>query len=120
MTSGALLMVLSAVDGGVSAAAPATFTDAIYGSCPDAPPSVDGSGLALPDGGTSDLGSVLLPPLRSARIACLMETCDTDRMGKQKLLDGPAKPLWWVGWVAALSLGMTFGLGVAQLWELLK
>ena len=119
MTSWVLLMMLSAVDGGVSAL-PVTFTDAVYASCPDAPPSIDASGFQLPDGGTSDLGSVLLPPLRSARIACLMETCDTDRMGKQKLLDGPAKPLWWVGWVAALSLGMTFGLGVAQLWELLK
>lgn len=70
-------------DGGVVQDAPAPFSSTLYATCPEAPPVI------MLDG-----GFVLLPPARAARNACLLATCESDRLAKEKTLEAP--PAWWV------------------------
>lgn len=90
----------------------------LYGSCPDAPPpepvEVRGSfyePVDELDGGQS----WLMPPARAARVACLMQTCETNRAALEA---GPdPTPL---GLLIAVSVGMAIGFagGVALVLQL--
>lgn len=113
-----LLSILGAADAG-----DATFDDPLYDVCPEAPATQDVSGALLQlDGGVAvlDPGTLLFPPERAKRTACLMETCDVDRQGKKALLDGPSQPAWWVGWASALGLGLGFGFAAHALWNIIS
>jgi hypothetical protein len=115
-----MLLLASAVDGGVVEAPTTSFTDVIYDACPEAPLTVDVSGAELKlDGGVQvlDVGSLLLGPQRAQRNACLMATCDAARAGYKKTLDGPSQPAWWVGWFSAGSLGIGLGIIIMTLWN---
>lgn len=97
----ALVLLLLAAD-------PATFSDPLYATCPEAPPTekvVEAGKAPRP----LVVGDVLASAARSARIACLMDTCDVDRMSKAKLLDGPQGPKWWLSLGSAFSFGLTVG-----------
>lgn len=94
-------IVLAQADGGHDFAvndAGGSYSAPLYETCPAAPPS-----LVL------DGGFLLFPPERAARIACLMETCESDRMRREKAMrDAPAEvPVWWqllgVGAVSMLT-----------------
>lgn len=124
-TTAVLVLALSAhaADGGVELSA--NFDAPLYATCPDAPASRDASDIWLGDAGAPDVhlidpGASYLPSRRSARIACLLETCDVDRQGKQKILDGPSAPAWWAGWVAAFGTGVSVALGLVGLYGWLK
>ncbi len=83
----------------------APFADPIYGTCPDAPP------VQVLDGGWH-----LLPPQRSARIACIMATCEGDRLLRKEKLQTSPPPWWWTtaSGVAVTLAGAAFAAG--KLW----
>jgi len=87
-----------------------TFSEPLYASCPEAPPSE----TVTKDQPVRVLvpGDVILSAARASRVACLMETCDLDRQSKAKLLDGPQGPKWWLTLASAFSFGLTVGAAV--------
>lgn len=97
-----MLLLAALPDGGL----PPTFSDTIYSSCPEAPPTVKLDG-----------GWQLVPPERDQRIACLMDTCDTDRMLRKERAKAEANvpPWWWAIGVGGLAVGATLGVVVTLL-----
>ena len=103
-----VVMTVLAADGGVSASdagvrtdgGTQTFISELYGSCPDAPPSMPLDG-----------GWVLLPPARAQRLACLMETCDVARQGEKKIAEEP--PYWWAIGMGLFGAGLAAGMAVS-------
>lgn len=101
-------IVLAQADGGTPLPvndAGGSYSAPLYETCPAAPPS-----LVL------DGGFVLLPPERSARLACLMETCDADRARREKEMKAaPAQaPAWWALLGASVS-SVIIGFTAAKL-----
>lgn len=115
------LLFAQTPDGGIGGLDP---KDPIYASCPDAPPtevvapsSVDRLVESLKSGTLE--GYRLMTPTRSARLACFIEACDTDRKLKAKLLEAPNGPAWWSLIAGSFAAGILFGgfvgWGVQQL-----
>jgi hypothetical protein len=115
------LMVLAAVDGGV-VDAPVTGLDPfdpLYSSCPVAPPAVvidtlNRVGIATEIASGSFNGFTLMSPARSARVACLMDTCGEALKGERKVTEQP--PYWWLVLGSALSIGIALGVMARGLW----
>lgn len=99
MTPVLLALVLGAADGGLEA----PFADPLYSTCPEAPPVVELDG-----------GAVLLPAMRAARVACLMETCDDARRRGKTVAETP--PWWWVFASGALVVGLVGGYLIPKGW----
>lgn len=79
------------------------FDDAIYALCPDAP-------LAeRHDGGW------FLPDLRERRVACIMDTCETDRSRRAREMAGAAPPPSWVWWAAGVVAAGAIGFAAGKL-----
>ena len=108
-------LTLDGVDGGAEApAAPAastakpraasTFSDPVYSTCPEAEPAVTVSW----DGGFV----TALPPSRAARIACLMEVCDTQRGLAVERARGAGPPPSWLLWGVGIAVTGAVGFAV--------
>lgn len=97
MTLALVLAALLGADGGE----PETPNghETLYSSCPEAPPTIDLDG-----------GWKLMPPERSARLRCLLVTCETSR--KLAQLDQQRAPAWW--WV--LTVGAVAGAAALAWW----
>jgi len=101
----------STADGGFDCVLPycsktpaiAPFASSLYSTCPDAP-------LAM----TLDGGWVLMPPERSARVACLMMTCETDRLQKEDAAKLAPPPMWWVVGISAVVTAGAVAFGVGR------
>lgn len=105
-----LLVLLAALaqapDGGVPASADAgiqVFDDPIYAMCPDAPPATELDG-----------GWLLISPERTARLACGLVTCETNRRQKSEQLAEAPPPYWWVYATTAVLIFGALGFAVGR------
>lgn len=89
-------------DAGVDAGGP-KFTVAVYDSCPAAPP------VEVLDGGW-----VLMPPARSARLACIVATCEARQAQLRERTENAPPPPPWLAWVAGLLIAGTAGYTVGR------
>lgn len=80
----------------------APYSDALYSTCPAAPDAVELDG-----------GWLLLPPVRSKRVSCLMATCEDDRLRRKTDGDVKPPPAWWVTAISAavVAAGGAFAIG---------
>lgn len=78
------------------------FSDTLYSTCPTAPDAVELDG-----------GWLLLPPVRSERVSCLMATCEDDRLRRKSDGDVKPPPAWWVTAISAavVAAGGAFAIG---------
>ena len=106
---------VAAFDAGVS------FDESLYATCPAAPPSVP---VVWTNAGGKDVlttvpavdagftGWLALPPMRSERLACLMETCESDRKARATAMNQTMPATWWqVGLTVLTTSGVAYSLG---------